>query len=48
MDTPLITVSNLRKDFKIHDSPQDRLWEIILRNRDISSTTCCRTPSHYG
>jgi len=31
MDTPRITVSNLHKDFKIYDSPQDRLWEIILR-----------------
>ena len=31
MDTPRITVSNLHKDFKIFDSPQDRLWEIILR-----------------
>ena len=31
MDTPRITVSNLHKDFKIYDSPKDRLWEIILR-----------------
>jgi len=31
VDTPRITVSNLHKDFKIYDSPQDRLWEIILR-----------------
>ncbi|MEC7188156.1 MAG: polysaccharide ABC transporter ATP-binding protein, partial [Pseudomonadota bacterium] len=31
MDTPRITVSNLHKDFKIYDSPQNRLWEIILR-----------------
>lgn len=31
MDTPRITVSNLHKDFKIYDSPQDRLWEVILR-----------------
>ena len=31
MDTPRITVSNLHKDFKIYDSPQDRLWEIVLR-----------------
>ncbi len=31
MDTPRITASNLHKDFKIYDRPQDRLWEIILR-----------------
>ena len=31
MDTPRINVSNLHKDFKIYDRPQDRLWEIILR-----------------
>lgn len=31
MEAPRITVSNLHKDFKIYDSPQDRLWEIILR-----------------
>ena len=31
MSSPRITVNNLHKDFKIYDSPQDRLWEIILR-----------------
>ena len=31
MESPRITVSNLHKDFKIYDSPQDRLWEIVLR-----------------
>lgn len=31
MSLPRITVNNLHKDFKIYDSPQDRLWEIILR-----------------
>ncbi|HBW85086.1 MAG TPA: ABC transporter ATP-binding protein [Gammaproteobacteria bacterium] len=33
MNTPRITVNNLHKDFKIYDSPQDRLWEIILRRQ---------------
>ncbi len=32
MDQPVITVSNLRKDFKIYQRPQDRLLEILLRN----------------
>jgi len=32
MSSPRIVVNNLHKDFKIYDSPQDRLWEIILRN----------------
>jgi ABC-type polysaccharide/polyol phosphate transport system ATPase subunit len=31
MSSPRIVVNNLHKDFKIYDSPQDRLWEIILR-----------------
>ncbi len=31
MNTPLITVKNLHKDFKIYGSPRDRLLEIILR-----------------
>lgn len=30
---PRISVSNLHKDFKIYDKPQDRLTEIILRRR---------------
>ena len=30
---PRISVSNLNKDFKIYDKPQDRLTEIILRRR---------------
>ncbi len=29
--SPLITVSNLCKDFKIYKRPQDRLWEILAR-----------------
>ena len=33
MNTPRIAVNNLHKDFKIYESPQDRLWEIILRRR---------------
>ena len=31
MTHPRITVNNLNKDFRIYDSPQDRLWELILR-----------------
>ena len=29
--SPIITVSGLCKDFKIYNRPQDRLWEILLR-----------------
>jgi len=29
--SPIITVANLCKDFKIYARPQDRLWEILLR-----------------
>lgn len=31
MTHPRIIVNNLNKDFRIYDSPQDRLWELILR-----------------
>ena len=31
MDQAVITVSNLHKDFKIYQRPQDRLFEILLR-----------------
>ena len=31
MTMPRITVNNLNKDFRIYETPQDRLWEIILR-----------------
>jgi len=33
MSTSRITVNNLHKDFKIYDSPKDRLWEVILRRQ---------------
>jgi ABC-type polysaccharide/polyol phosphate transport system ATPase subunit len=29
--SPIITVENLCKDFKIYNRPQDRLWEILTR-----------------
>ncbi len=33
LPTPRVAVTNLRKDFKIYDRPQDRLTELLLRRQ---------------